>query len=85
MSKPSIIFVLGAPGSGKGTICQKIVEHFGLVHLSAGKSLNQQKNNIQKPNLRFQFCMDHFLPHNIVIKLTSPSLTQPNPNQPNLT
>jgi adenylate kinase family enzyme len=36
MSKPSIIFVLGAPGSGKGTICQKIVEIFDLVHLSAG-------------------------------------------------
>ncbi len=70
MSKPSIIFVLGAPGSGKGTICQKIVEHFGLVHLSAGKSLNQQKNNIQKPKMRFQFCMDHFLPHNIVINQT---------------
>jgi uridine kinase len=40
MSKPNVIFVLGAPGSGKGTQCQKIVENFGFVHLSAGKTLN---------------------------------------------
>jgi signal recognition particle GTPase len=37
MAKPNVIFVLGAPGSGKGTQCQKIVENFGYVHLSAGK------------------------------------------------
>lgn len=29
--KPQIVFVLGAPGSGKGTICKNIVEViFGL-------------------------------------------------------
>jgi hypothetical protein len=37
MSKPNVVFVLGAPGSGKGTQCSKIVEKFGYVHLSAGK------------------------------------------------
>jgi hypothetical protein len=36
MLKPSVVFVLGAPGSGKGTLCQKIVQHFAFVHLSAG-------------------------------------------------
>ena len=36
MEKPNEIFVLGAPGSGKGTQCQKIVDNFGFVHLSAG-------------------------------------------------
>lgn len=39
MFKPSVIFVLGAPGSGKGTVCQKLVEHFGFAHLSAGKKI----------------------------------------------
>lgn len=37
MSKPNVVFVLGAPGSGKGTQCSKIVEKFGFVHLSAGE------------------------------------------------
>jgi len=36
MAKPNVVFVLGAPGSGKGTQCSKIVEKFGFVHLSAG-------------------------------------------------
>lgn len=36
--KPNVVFVLGAPGSGKGTQCQNIVDEFGYVHLSAGKS-----------------------------------------------
>ena len=26
---PNVVFVLGAPGSGKGTQCQNIVEEFG--------------------------------------------------------
>ncbi len=39
-SIPSVVFVLGPPGSGKGTLCQKIVEKFGMVHLSAGEQVN---------------------------------------------
>jgi UMP-CMP kinase len=35
----SIVFVLGGPGSGKGTQCAKLVEEFGIVHLSAGDLL----------------------------------------------
>ena len=37
MAKPNVVFVLGAPGAGKGTQCQRIVDKFGYVHLSAGK------------------------------------------------
>ena len=37
--KPNVVFVLGAPGSGKGTQCQNIVDEFGYVHLSAGKNM----------------------------------------------
>lgn len=34
-----IVFVLGGPGSGKGTQSAKLVEEFGVVHLSAGDLL----------------------------------------------
>lgn len=34
-----IVFVLGGPGSGKGTQSGKLVEEFGVVHLSAGDLL----------------------------------------------
>jgi len=34
-----IIFVLGGPGSGKGTQCEKIVQQYGFTHLSTGDLL----------------------------------------------
>ncbi|KAH8722380.1 P-loop containing nucleoside triphosphate hydrolase protein [Phaeosphaeriaceae sp. PMI808] len=35
----SIVFVLGAPGSGKGTLCKKLSEEYKLKHLSIGDVL----------------------------------------------
>ncbi|KAK4285111.1 hypothetical protein QN277_001853 [Acacia crassicarpa] len=39
---PFITFVLGGPGSGKGTQCAKIVDTYGLKHLSAGDLLRKE-------------------------------------------
>lgn len=36
---PTVYFVMGGPGSGKGTQCSRLVERFGMVHLSAGDLL----------------------------------------------
>uniref|UniRef100_A0A803KCV5 Adenylate kinase 4 n=1 Tax=Xenopus tropicalis TaxID=8364 RepID=A0A803KCV5_XENTR len=33
--------ILGPPGSGKGTVCQRIAKNFGLQHLSSGDFLRQ--------------------------------------------
>lgn len=38
-----VVFVLGGPGSGKGTNCERIVEKFGYVHLSAGDLLRAER------------------------------------------
>lgn len=38
------MFVLGPPGSGKGTQCEKIVKEFGYTHLSAGDLLREERN-----------------------------------------
>ncbi|KAG8230174.1 hypothetical protein J437_LFUL006106 [Ladona fulva] len=43
----NVVFVLGAPGSGKGTQCEKIVHNYGYVHLSAGDLLREER---AKPN-----------------------------------
>merc|ERR550519_2809239 len=43
MAKPNVVFVLGAPGAGKGTQCQRIVDKFGYVHLSAGALLRAER------------------------------------------
>lgn len=39
---PRVVFVLGGPGSGKGTQCAKIVENYGFTHLSAGDLLRAE-------------------------------------------
>lgn len=41
-SDAKIIFVLGGPGSGKGTQCAKIVKKYGHTHLSAGDLLRDE-------------------------------------------
>ncbi|XP_058119169.1 UMP-CMP kinase [Anopheles ziemanni] len=46
MSKPKVVFVLGPPGSGKGTQCEKIVKEFGYTHLSAGDLLREERNRV---------------------------------------
>jgi len=38
-ANPTVVFVLGGPGAGKGTQCANIVEDYGFVHLSAGDLL----------------------------------------------
>ena len=43
--KMKVVFVLGGPGSGKGTNCSKIVDLFGYVHLSAGDLLREERNS----------------------------------------
>lgn len=40
--KVKVVFVLGGPGSGKGTQCANIVQHFGYTHLSAGDLLRAE-------------------------------------------
>lgn len=41
--KPSVVFVLGGPGAGKGTQCSNIVRDFDFVHLSAGDLLRAEQ------------------------------------------
>ena len=37
-----MVFVLGGPGSGKGTQCAKLVQEFGLSHVSVGDLLREE-------------------------------------------
>lgn len=37
--KPQIVFILGGPGSGKGTQCADMVEKYGFNHFSTGDLL----------------------------------------------
>ncbi|XP_060602069.1 uncharacterized protein LOC132755252 isoform X5 [Ruditapes philippinarum] len=37
-----VVFVIGGPGSGKGTQCERIVEKYGFTHLSSGDLLRAE-------------------------------------------
>ncbi len=49
-----VIFVLGGPGSGKGTQCQRIVKAYGFEHLSAGNEPDRHglDHGAEQPCLR---------------------------------
>lgn len=42
LSTPFVVFVLGGPGSGKGTQCTRLREEFNLVHLSTGDLMREE-------------------------------------------
>ena len=42
MSGPKICFVIGGPGSGKGTQCEMLVKKYGLAHFSSGDLLRAE-------------------------------------------
>lgn len=41
-SPPFVVFVVGGPGSGKGTQCARLREEFNLVHLSTGDLMREE-------------------------------------------
>jgi len=48
--KPEVVFILGGPGAGKGTLCHYIIKRYGYVHLSAGDLLREER---VKPGSQF--------------------------------
>eukprot|EP00930_Biecheleria_cincta_P002076 TRINITY_DN103122_c0_g1_i1.p1 TRINITY_DN103122_c0_g1~~TRINITY_DN103122_c0_g1_i1.p1 ORF type:complete len:300 (-),score=59.84 TRINITY_DN103122_c0_g1_i1:252-1115(-) len=43
VAKPLVVFVIGGPGSGKGTQCELVSSELGFVHLSAGELLREER------------------------------------------
>ncbi|KZV31592.1 UMP-CMP kinase 3, partial [Dorcoceras hygrometricum] len=66
-----VIFVLGGPGSGKGTQCANIVKHFGYTHLSAGDLLRAEiKSGSENGNMIDNMIKDgKIVPSVVTIKL----------------
>lgn len=42
LKQAKVIFIVGGPGSGKGTQCEKIAKEFGYTHLSSGDLLREE-------------------------------------------
>ena len=44
-AKPTIVFILGGPGCGKGTLSAALIKIYGFQHLSAGDLLRAERNS----------------------------------------
>jgi len=49
INKFKVVFVLGGPGSGKGTQCELIQKTYPFVHLSAGHLLREERIRPHSP------------------------------------
>lgn len=43
--KPNVVFILGGPGAGKGTMCELATHQLGWTHLSTGDLLRAERKN----------------------------------------
>lgn len=69
--KVTVVFVLGGPGSGKGTQCANIVQKFGYTHLSAGDLLRAEMKSGSENGTMIQNMIKEgkIVPSEVTIKL----------------
>lgn len=73
------IVLLGAPGAGKGTQAQKLVEEFGFVHISTGDLLRKAVKAGTRLGRQAKSYMDSgkLVPDELVIGLVKERLSEP--------
>ncbi|PNT76703.1 hypothetical protein BRADI_1g51830v3 [Brachypodium distachyon] len=69
--KITVVFVIGGPGSGKGTQCAKIVNQFGFTHLSAGELLREEVKSDTEQGTMIKNLMQEgkLVPSDIIVRL----------------
>lgn len=72
------IVLLGAPGAGKGTQCKNIVTRYGLLHLSSGDILRQERAAGAELGKKAQGYMDSgaLVPDEIIIEMMAKAIEQ---------
>ena len=70
------LILFGPPGSGKGTQSEKIVERYGLIHLSTGNLLRQEIADKTILGLEAKSIMEkgHLVPDEVVIGMIDSSI-----------
>ncbi len=73
------IILLGAPGSGKGTLAKKITKDFGLVQISTGDLFRGEIAGGSELGLKLKSYMDkgQLVPDELTIKILSQRITKP--------
>lgn len=71
------VIICGPPASGKGTQCKRIVEQYGLVHISTGDVLRDNIKNMTELGLQARGYMDsgQLVPDTLMIDLVQARLS----------
>jgi adenylate kinase len=74
-----ILVLIGAPGSGKGTQCKRLVEHFGIPHLSTGEMLREAKsqNTARAREIAAYVDAGRLVPDELILGLVDERLHRP--------
>lgn len=72
------IVLLGAPGAGKGTQCKRIVERFGVEHLSSGDILRKERAEDTELGRKAQSYMDSggLVPDELIVKMMAEAISK---------
>ncbi|UCF42687.1 MAG: adenylate kinase [Planctomycetota bacterium] len=70
------IVLLGAPGAGKGTQCKRIVARYGLMHLSSGDILRQERAAGTELGKKAEDYMDSgaLVPDDIIVEMMAAAI-----------
>ncbi len=70
------IVLLGAPGAGKGTHCKRIVERYGVLHLSSGDILRRERTQGTALGKKAQGYMDAgaLVPDDLIVEMMSKAI-----------
>lgn len=73
-----VFFILGGPGSGKGTNCERLVEEFGLTHISAGDLLRAaaKEDSAQGEQIRGIIAAGNIVPSEITVGLMNKTIRE---------
>ena len=75
---PEVVFVLGGPGSGKGTQCANIVQRYGYTHLSAGDLLRAEVARGSPDGQMIDACIaeGRLVPQEVTVSLLQTAMTK---------
>jgi adenylate kinase len=72
------VVLLGAPGAGKGTQCKRIVDKYGLLHLSSGDILRQERAAETELGRKAQSYMDSggLVPDEVIVEMMAGAISK---------
>jgi len=76
--EPNVVFVIGGPGSGKGTMCELAEEQLGWAHLSTGELLRAERDSHgpQAATIEKYIKAGELVPNSIVVTLLKDAMEQ---------